>query len=65
MDAPEPLLLSEGVCRQLGIMVHHPELKPRGKSSGQELDLESSVSWPGAARGFCETPSGARSVCCG
>lgn len=27
MDAPEPLLLSEGVCRQLGIVEYHPEVK--------------------------------------
>ena len=24
MDAPEPLLLSEGVCRQLGVLSYHP-----------------------------------------
>ena len=28
MDAPEELLLSEGVCRQLGIINYHPEVKP-------------------------------------
>ena len=28
MDAPEELLLSEGVCRQLGIVTYHPEVKP-------------------------------------
>ena len=26
MDASEPLLLSEGVCRQLGIVTYHPEV---------------------------------------
>ena len=26
MDAPDPLLLSEGVCRQLGIVSYHPSL---------------------------------------
>ncbi len=26
MDAPEQLLLSEGVCRQLGIVTYHPSL---------------------------------------
>ena len=26
MDAPEPLLLSEGVCRQLGLISYHPDL---------------------------------------
>ena len=29
MDAHEPLLLSEGVCRQMGIISYHPEVKPR------------------------------------
>ena len=27
MDAPEQLLLSEGVCRQLGIPTYHPEVQ--------------------------------------
>lgn len=27
MDASEPLLLSEGVCRQLGIVTYHPEVE--------------------------------------
>ena len=26
MDSPEQLLLSEGVCRQLGIVSYHPSL---------------------------------------
>jgi len=26
MDTSEPLLLSEGVCRQLGIVTYHPEV---------------------------------------
>ena len=34
MDAKEQLLLSEGVCRQLGIITYHPDVKPRAKSSG-------------------------------
>jgi hypothetical protein len=29
MDAHEPLLLSEGVCRQMGIISYHPEVQPR------------------------------------
>lgn len=33
MDAHEPLLLSEGVCRQLGIIHYHPSVKPHGKIS--------------------------------
>eukprot|EP00731_Ephydatia_muelleri_P011030 Em0005g1616a len=28
MDAPEQLLLSEGVCRQLGVISYHPEVHP-------------------------------------
>ena len=31
IDAQEQLLLSEGVCRQLGIICYHPDVKPRGK----------------------------------
>ena len=27
MDAPEQLLLSEGVCRQLGILTYHPDVQ--------------------------------------
>ncbi|MCG8624500.1 MAG: hypothetical protein MJE68_21215 [Proteobacteria bacterium] len=36
MDAHEPLLLSEGVCRQMGIISYHPEVQPR-KSSISDL----------------------------
>ena len=28
MDSREPLLLAEGVCRQLGIVSYHVEVKP-------------------------------------
>ena len=28
MDPPEDLLLSEGICRQLGILIYHPEVQP-------------------------------------
>lgn len=34
MDAPEPLLLSEGVCRQLDIGKYHPGVKA-GKGVNQ------------------------------
>ena len=30
MDAPDQLLLSEGVCRQLGIVTCHPSLLSQG-----------------------------------
>ena len=29
MDAKEQLLLSEGVCRQLGVITYHPDVEPR------------------------------------
>ena len=32
IDAPEDLLLSEGVCRQLGILAYHPEVRTAIKS---------------------------------
>ena len=32
MDSYEPLLLSEGVCRQMGIISYHPEVKPHKSS---------------------------------
>uniref|UniRef100_A0A1X7SUF3 CCHC-type domain-containing protein n=1 Tax=Amphimedon queenslandica TaxID=400682 RepID=A0A1X7SUF3_AMPQE len=38
MDASEPLLLSEGVCRQLGIIKYHPDVKPVCKM-GEELPV--------------------------
>ena len=34
MDAPEELLLSEGVCRQLSIVSYHPEVL--GSTSANE-----------------------------
>ena len=35
MDAREPLLLSEGVCRQLGIIAYHPNvLTPTERTKG-------------------------------
>ena len=34
MDACDQLLLSEGVCRQLGIVTYHPSLLPRDTSDG-------------------------------
>ena len=38
MDAPEQLLLSEGVCRQLGILTYHPDVQP-GNGDNRELGL--------------------------
>lgn len=36
MDAREPLLLSEGVCRQLGIIQYHPDIVPRTSMGARE-----------------------------
>lgn len=33
IDAPEPLLLSEGVCRQLGLISYHPSLTKGGSKT--------------------------------
>ena len=35
MDSPTPLLLSEGVCCQLGIIMYHPDVQPARKKSLQ------------------------------
>ena len=36
MDAKEDLLVSEGVCRQLGIVTYHPEVSPMTKGVSRE-----------------------------
>ena len=41
MDAHDQLLLSEGVCRQLGILTYHPDVKP--KQSGPQSEKGSEV----------------------
>ena len=41
MDAQDQLLLSEGVCSQLGIVQYHPEVE--ALNSGRELDGEIKV----------------------
>ena len=38
-DAHEQLLLSEGVCRQFGIIHYHPSVKPHGKISQSTIEL--------------------------
>ena len=43
MDAQEPLLLSEGVCRQLGIITYHPSL---GIESSIATEAQPSVNLP-------------------
>ena len=36
MDAKEPLLLSEGVCRQLEIIQYHPDVVPHTRMQASE-----------------------------
>ena len=45
VDAHDPLLLSEGVCRQLGIIVYHPDVVPleKDKRKTEEVQLEEAV----------------------
>ena len=38
MDAPEDLLISEGVCRQLGILTYHPEVQPFKVRRAEKID---------------------------
>ena len=39
MDAPEQLLLSEGICRQLGILTYHPDVQP-GNGDKKQPNVE-------------------------
>ena len=42
MDASEPLLLSEGVCRQLGIVSYHPEVdasQPQDRAAADRANV--------------------------
>ena len=46
MDAFDDLLLSEGVCRQLGIVEYHPQVdanKPNDDAAVEELPRQHSV----------------------
>ena len=43
MDAHEQLLLSEGVCRQLGIVVYHPKVQIWHGSSNEGTHTESNT----------------------
>ena len=39
MDSPDPLLLSEGMCRQLGIVTYNPKVEmkgERGQTTGEK-----------------------------
>ena len=47
MDAQDQLLLAEGVCRQLGIISYHPEVKTwRGGFKGRDDSSEKKVTVP-------------------
>ena len=39
MDATDQLLLSEGVCQQLGIVTYHSSLQPAEDSAPEPIDL--------------------------
>ena len=40
MDSPDGLFLSEGVCRQLGIIKYHDEIRPVKDSKSSKTDLK-------------------------
>ena len=44
MDAHDDLLLSEGVCRHLGIIVYHPRVKSQGNNQIEEVQHSSAQS---------------------
>ena len=44
MDAHDDLLLSEGVCRHLGIIVYHPSVKSQGNNQIEEVQHSSAQS---------------------
>ena len=46
MNAKEQLLLSEGVCRQLGILSYHPNVKPRKVTKGDQPSAEGTACVP-------------------
>ena len=48
MDASEPLLLSEGVCRQFGIVTYHPEVdasQPQAQEVGATVSVPTVKVW--------------------
>ena len=46
MDVPEQLLHSEGVCRQLGVIRYHPEVKPGNMTAKAESSGVSDCKFP-------------------
>ena len=46
MDAHDQLLLSEGVCRQLGIITYHPDVKPKQGGPQNEKESEGAAAVP-------------------
>ena len=59
MDASEPLLLSEGVCRQLGIVTYHPEVDA-SQTPAQEIGATVSVPTERTACSECVVTTKAR-----
>ena len=51
MDASEQLLLSEGVCRQLGVISYHPEVHPA------KANKKTSSAEPEAEKAECQVPT--------
>ncbi|XP_065917442.1 uncharacterized protein [Dysidea avara] len=46
MDAPESLLLSEGMCRKLGIISYHPNVQDGGSTKQDQSITENSCTVP-------------------
>ena len=44
MDPPKDLLLSEGVCWQLGILTYHPKVQPLRSEQTDDKTVESEMS---------------------
>ena len=61
MDAPDPLLLSEGVCRQLGVVSYHQAVRPweakTKKLKRKELDPQLKKSMDNPVTSEESTPS--------
>ena len=56
MDAPEDLLLSEGVCRQLGILTYHPEVQPLRAKRSEQTDEKAMGSEMPELQAGCQVP---------
>ena len=66
MDAPEDLLLSEGVCRQLGILTYHPEVQPlRGRRAEKTDDEATEKGETTEQQAVCQVPMVRVRLVCG